>query len=133
LKMDRGLRRIQTMPVNDELVPLSDAAKNVGIVEDQAIAFRTGLLVKKESRGETRKSATDDHAVIHLAGLLPILRGFVVLSITDGMRVLNDLLGIASGVLIVALSAIAGPCWACLWTGLCTEREMANTRCQHSG
>jgi hypothetical protein len=48
--MDGSLRRVQAMTIDNEFIPLGNAAKNVCVVENQAVALRVRLLVEEKAR-----------------------------------------------------------------------------------
>src|ERR1700676_2614605 len=104
-----SLWRVQAMAVDDKFISLGDASENVSVIQNQAVALRSGLLVEEKSRRKPGEPPTHNHAVIHFSSFLDILRHLVVLTVADRMGILHHLVGIAGGALVVPLSGIARP------------------------
>ncbi|SRR5229473_4124260 len=107
--MNGRLRGEETMTIDDELVSLRDAAKDSGIVDDEAIAIRTRSSMKEQASGESGEPTTDNNAIVYFPCFGYVSWSFVVLTITYSMRVLDDLIGVASRGFVVALSGVASP------------------------
>ena len=97
------------MAVDNKFITLGDPSKNARVVENKAGSSRARSLLKEQSCGEAGKAATHYHAIVGLRGLSSKRRNLVVCSVTDCVRVVNDLLRIAGGALVIALARIAGP------------------------
>ena len=92
--MNRGLGRIQSVSVHKEFIPFRNAAKDVGIVENQASTILAGLLMEEQSSREPGESAADNYAIVCFPCFRHLRRNLVVLAVTHGMSVLNHSLGV---------------------------------------
>ena len=107
--MDGSLRREETLAIHNELVAFGYAAKDAGVVENEAIAVCGRLFVKEQARGESGKSAANNNTVIDFAGFRDVRGRLVVFAIAHGVRVLHHLLGISGRSLVVAFAGVTGP------------------------
>src|SRR2546423_4925634 len=131
--MNGCLGRVETMTVDDELISLRNAAEDLGVVEDEAIAMRTATLVEKQSGGKPGEPATDDNAIEDLAGFADFRGNLVELAVAHGMRVLHHALCVAGRRFVVALSGIAAPGRTGFRARLGAERKWASSVQQHAG
>src|SRR4051812_6195465 len=65
----RSLMRNEPLAIDLEFIPPGLAAKDRMIFQDQDTLPRPRLLQKSHGRGETTDAATDNDAIVHLAGI----------------------------------------------------------------
>ena len=82
--------RNQTLPIHQKLVLLGLASKDWMIFEHQAARARAALTLEEEGGGESADSATDDNAIVDLAGFDDIPGQRIVGSVADGVPSAQD-------------------------------------------
>src|SRR5277367_5376807 len=99
----------QPVTVYEKLVALGLAAEDGMIVDHKAGLAVPGLALKNQRGGETANAASHDHAIVSFSGVNRGRGQALEQPIANLMPGLENRVGVAVGICVVADAAIAGP------------------------
>ncbi len=107
--MHGSLGRIETMPVDFELVAFGHTTEDGRVVEHDTVARGPCSLMEKQGRRHPGKTSSDDGTIVDLTGIRDLRRKLIIRAVTNRVSIVHDLLAIARGEFVVALARVPGP------------------------
>ena len=96
----------QSLAFHQKLILLRLTAEHRMVFNDQAFHSRAGLTLEEQGGSESANSATNDYAVIELAGIDDVLGKRIVHAVTNRMTRFENISGVAIRRAVVADAAV---------------------------
>ncbi len=98
--------RDQPLAFDQELILLRLTTENGVVFNDQAFHSRAGVTPEEQCGGESANSATNNYAVVELAGIDDVLGKWIVRAVTNRMTCFENIKGVAIRGAIVTDAAV---------------------------